>query len=159
MTGSAIEILLVEDNPGDVRLTREALKESTTPNHLWVARDGEEAMAALRNEGHYTETPRPDLVLLDLNLPRKDGREVLQEMKVDPSLRRIPVVVLTTSESEKDVLRAYDLHANCYVVKPVDFEQFTAVVRTIESFWMTVVKLPPLPPAGCTQNNEEGDQQ
>ena len=142
MTNEAIEILLVEDNPGDVRLTQEALKESKILNRLAVVCDGEEAMAALRNEGQYADLPRPDLVLLDLNLPRKDGREVLADIKADPDLRRIPVVVLTTSEAEQDILKAYDLHANCYIVKPVDFEQFIKVVRIIENFWMTVVKLP-----------------
>ena len=142
MTNIPIEILLVEDNPGDVRLTQEALKESKILNRLSVVCDGEAAMSALRNEGQYTELPRPDLVLLDLNLPRKDGREVLADIKADPALRRIPVVVLTTSEAEQDVLKAYDLHANCYIVKPVDFGQFIKVIRLIENFWMTVVKLP-----------------
>lgn len=137
-----VEILLVEDNPGDVRLTREALREGKVRNNLSVAQDGVEALAFLRREGAYAEAPRPDLILLDLNLPKKDGREVLQEIKTDAGLRYIPVVVLTSSQAEKDILRAYDLHANCYVTKPVDFEQFSQVVQTIENFWFTVVKLP-----------------
>lgn len=137
-----IEIFLVEDNPGDVRLTREALKEGKVANNLRVVSDGMEAMAYLRQEGDYASVPRPDLVLLDLNLPRKDGREVLAEMKADPELRRIPVVVLTTSQAEQDILRAYDLHVNCYVTKPVDLEQFVGVVRSIEDFWLGIVKLP-----------------
>jgi two-component system, chemotaxis family, response regulator Rcp1 len=133
-----IEILLVEDSPGDVRLALEALKEAKVLNHVTVAPDGVEAMALLRRPG----VPRPDLILLDLNLPRKDGREVLAEIKGDPDLRRIPVVVLTTSKAEADVIRAYDLHANCYITKPVDFKQFIEVVEAIEGFWLTVVKLP-----------------
>ena len=137
-----VEILLVEDNPGDVRLTREALKDGKIRNHLSVATDGEEAMRFLRREGIHADAPRPDLIMLDLNLPRKDGRQVLAEIKNDADLKRIPVVVLTTSEAEQDVLRSYDLHANCYITKPVDFEQFIRVVRTIEDFWLTIVKLP-----------------
>jgi chemotaxis family two-component system response regulator Rcp1 len=137
-----VEILLVEDSPGDVRLTMEALKEAKVLNNLSVAKDGVEAMAFLRHEGDWSEAPRPDVVLLDLNLPRKDGREVLAEIKADPNLRRIPVVVLTTSRDEEDVIRAYDLHANCYITKPVDFKQFLRVVQSIEDFWLTVVKLP-----------------
>ena len=137
-----INILLVEDNPGDVRLTVEALKEGRVRNHLSVVSDGVEALAFLRNQGPYTDAPRPDLMLLDLNLPRKDGREVLAEIKEDPSLRRIPVVVLTTSEAEADVLKSYALHANCYITKPVDLEQFISVIGTIEDFWLTIVKLP-----------------
>ena len=137
-----IEILLVEDNPGDVRLTAEALKEGKIRNHMSVVVDGEAALAFLRREGAYADAPRPDLVLLDLNLPRKDGREVLAEMKDDNDLRRIPVVVLTTSEAEEDILRMYDLHANCYITKPVDLDQFITVVKTIESFWFSVVSLP-----------------
>lgn len=137
-----IEVLLVEDNPGDVRLTREALREGKVRNNLSVVSDGVEAIAFLRREGKYASVVRPDLILLDLNLPRKDGREVLQEIKADPSLRHIPVVVLTSSQAEQDILRAYDLHANCYVTKPVDFDQFITVVRSIEDFWFTIVKLP-----------------
>jgi two-component system, chemotaxis family, response regulator Rcp1 len=137
-----INILLVEDNPGDVRLTVEALKEGKVHNHLSVVSDGVEALAFLRNQGPYSDAPRPDLMLLDLNLPKKDGREVLAEIKDDPSLRRIPVVVLTTSEAEADVLKSYALHANCYITKPVDLEQFIHVIGTIEDFWLTIVKLP-----------------
>lgn len=137
-----IDILLVEDSPGDVRLTREALKEGRLRNELHVAMDGEEALAFLRQEGVHRDAPRPGLVLLDLNLPRVDGREVLREMKRDPSLRRIPVVVLTTSTADEDVLRVYDLHGNCYIAKPVEFERFLEVVQSIEDFWLTVVQLP-----------------
>jgi CheY-like chemotaxis protein len=137
------ELLLVEDSPGDVELTREALDEAKVSNRLHVVADGVEAMQFLRREGRFADAVRPDLVLLDLNLPRKDGREVLAEIKADPELRRIPVVVLTTSEAEKDVLAAYALHANAYIVKPVDLDQFLAVVRSVEGFWLTVVKLPP----------------
>jgi CheY-like chemotaxis protein len=137
-----IEILLVEDNPGDVRLTIEALKDGKIRNHLSVASDGEEALGFLRRQGQYAKAPRPDLILLDLNLPKKDGREVLKEIKQEKDLKRIPVVVLTTSTAEKDIIKTYDLHANCYVTKPVDFEQFTNVVKSIEDFWFTVVKLP-----------------
>jgi chemotaxis family two-component system response regulator Rcp1 len=142
MTGRPIEILLVEDNAGDVRLTREALREGHVRNNLTVARDGAEALAMLRHEPLFGEAPRPDLVLLDLNLPKGDGRQVLTEMKNDPDLRRIPVVVLTTSKAEEDVLRSYDLHANSYITKPVDFDQFITMVRSIEAFWLTVVTLP-----------------
>jgi CheY-like chemotaxis protein len=138
-----VEILLVEDNPGDVRLTREALRESKVHNNLYIAKDGVEALAFLRREGaEFADAVRPDLILLDLNLPRKDGREVLEEIKADPSLRHIPVVVLTSSEAEQDIVRAYDLHANCYVSKPVDLDQFITVVQSIENFWFTIVKLP-----------------
>ena len=137
-----VEILLVEDNPGDVRLTREALREGKVRNNLYVAADGVEALRFLRREGEHADAVRPDLVLLDLNLPRKDGREVLEEVKADPSLRHIPVVVLTSSQAEQDIARAYDLHANCYVSKPVDLDQFIHVVRSIEDFWFTIVKLP-----------------
>ena len=137
------EILLVEDNPADVRLTREALLEGKVRNNLSVAADGVEALAFLRREGSYAGAVVPDLILLDLNLPRKDGREVLEEIKADPSLRHIPVVVLTSSQAEQDILRAYDLHANCYVTKPVDLDQFIHVVQSIEDFWFTIVKLPP----------------
>ncbi|MBU6428497.1 MAG: response regulator [Cyanobacteria bacterium REEB65] len=137
------EILLVEDSPADYRLTVEALKEAKIRNNLHWVKDGVEAMAYLRREGTYGAATRPDLVLLDLNLPRKDGREVLAEMKQDPGLRRIPVVILTISTAEEDILRTYDLHANCYVTKPVDMDQFVKIVRSIEDFWFTVVKLPP----------------
>ena len=138
-----VEILLVEDNPGDVRLTQETLKDFKVLNHLSVVGDGVEAMAFLRREGKYAKAPRPDLILLDLNLPKKDGREVLAEIKVDEQLKRIPVVVLTTSSAEQDILNTYDLHANCYITKPVDLDQFSAVVKSIEEFWFTIVKLPP----------------
>jgi two-component system, chemotaxis family, response regulator Rcp1 len=137
-----IDILLVEDNPGDVRLTREALREGKVRNHLYVAADGVEALRFLRREGEHAGAVRPDLILLDLNLPKKDGREVLEEIKGDPALRSIPVVVLTSSQAEQDICRAYDLHANCYVTKPVDLEQFITVVKSIEAFWFTIVKLP-----------------
>lgn len=137
-----IEVLLVEDNPGDVQLTRIALEDSKISVNLNVARDGVEAMAFLRKQQTYTGMPTPDIILLDLNLPRKDGREVLAEIKADEALRRIPVVVLTTSGAEEDVLRAYNLCANCYITKPVDFDQFVKIVQSIENFWFTVVKLP-----------------
>lgn len=142
MTGRPIEILLVEDNAGDVRLTREALRDARVRNNLSVARDGAEAMAMLRKERIYGESPRPDLVLLDLNLPKMNGQQVLATMKTDPDLLRIPVVVLTTSKAEEDVLRSYDLHANAYITKPVDFDQFIKVVKSIDEFWLTVVTLP-----------------
>lgn len=138
-----IEILLVEDNYGDIRLTQEALKEGKVKNRLSVVQNGVDAMSFLRREGQYGDAPRPDLILLDLNLPKKDGREVLADIKADPSLRRIPVVVLTTSEMDEDVVRSYELHVNCYITKPVDFEKFIAVVKSIDEFWLTVVKLPP----------------
>jgi CheY-like chemotaxis protein len=141
-SGKRIEILLVEDNAGDVRLTMEALKDGKVLNHLSVAQDGEEALAFLHKEGPYANAPCPDLILLDLNLPKKDGREVLLEIKNDEPLKHIPVVVLTTSNADKDILRTYELHANCYITKPVDFEQFTKVVKSIEDFWLTIVKLP-----------------
>jgi CheY-like chemotaxis protein len=137
-----IEILLVEDNPGDARLTREALREGKIRNNLHHAKDGVEALAFLKREGAYADAPTPDLILLDLNLPRKDGRQVLSEMKEDPRLRLIPVVVLTTSEAEKDIVKSYELHANCYITKPVDLEKFIEIVRAIESFWLAVVTLP-----------------
>jgi chemotaxis family two-component system response regulator Rcp1 len=136
-----VEILLVEDSPTDILLAKEALEYSKIVNNLHTASDGVEALAFLRKEGKYQGVPRPGLILLDLNLPRKDGREVLAEIKNDEKLKRIPVVVLTTSKSEVDVLKAYGLHANCYVVKPVDFEKFTEVVRSIENFWFSVVTL------------------
>jgi two-component system, chemotaxis family, response regulator Rcp1 len=138
-----VEILLVEDNPGDIRLTRETLKDSNLLNKMSVAVDGVEALAFLRREGRYAAEVRPDLILLDLNLPKKNGREVLAEIKADQHLRRIPVVVLTTSSAEQDILKMYDLHANCYITKPVNLDQFSAVVRAIETFWFTIVKLPP----------------
>jgi two-component system, chemotaxis family, response regulator Rcp1 len=138
-----IDILLVEDNPGDVRLTRELLGESKVRNRLASVSNGVEALAYLRREGKYHDATRPDLILLDLNLPRKDGREVLAEVKQDAELKRIPVVVLTSSKADDDVLRTYDLHANCYVTKPVGLEQFATVVQAIEGFWLATVKLPP----------------
>jgi two-component system, chemotaxis family, response regulator Rcp1 len=137
-----IEILLVEDSPADVDLTREALEDAKVHNNLHVASDGVEALAFLRREGRYADAPHPALILLDLNLPKKDGREVLAEIKADPLLRRIPVVVLTTSEAEQDILQSYDLHANCYVTKPVDLDAFMHVVRSIEDFWLAIVRLP-----------------
>lgn len=140
--GRPIEILLVEDNPGDVRLTQEALREAEVINHLNVARDGVEAIAYLRGEGQYVNFPRPDLILLDLNLPRKDGREVLEEIKNDAKLKTIPVVVLTTSNAEEDIAKSYTLHANCYISKPVDLDHFINVIQKIEDFWLTVVQLP-----------------
>jgi len=140
---SPIEILLVEDNPGDERLTREALKEGKVYHKLHWAKDGVEAMDFLQRRGKHRDAPRPDIILLDLNLPKKDGREVLLEIKQDPELRAIPVVILTTSQAEEDVLRSYDLHANCYVTKPVDLEKFIVVVQSIDRFWLTVVTLPP----------------
>jgi CheY-like chemotaxis protein len=140
--GHPIDILMIEDNSGDVRLTMEALKENKVHICLHVVADGIEAMGFLHREGKYTDAPRPDLILLDLNLPRKDGREVLAEIKTDTDLRRIPVVILTTSQAEEDVLRTYDLHANCFVTKPVDLDQFIRAVKHIEDFWLTIVKLP-----------------
>ena len=137
-----VEILLVEDNPGDERLTREALKEGKVYSNLHWVKDGVEAMEFLRRQGRYKDVPRPDIILLDLNLPKKDGREVLQDIKNDGELKRIPVVVLTTSKAEEDVLRTYNLHANCYVTKPVDLEKFIVVVKSIDAFWLTVVTLP-----------------
>jgi two-component system, chemotaxis family, response regulator Rcp1 len=138
-----IEILLVEDNPADVRLTTEALKEEKIYNNLHVVIDGVEALSFLRREGKYAKAVRPDLILLDLNLPKKDGREVLKEIKTDDNLKAIPVVVLTVSKSEEDILKTYDLHANCYITKPVDLDQFMKVIRSIQEFWLTIVKLPP----------------
>ncbi|MEW5783069.1 MAG: response regulator [Pseudomonadota bacterium] len=137
------QFLLVEDNPGDVRLTREALEESKLRNNLSVVGDGEEALAFLRRSPPYENAPRPDVILLDLNLPRKSGREVLAEIKADPDLRRIPVVVITSSEAEQDIVASYDLHVNCYVTKPVDLDQFIKVVRSVSEFWLTIVRLPP----------------
>ncbi|MDQ0063280.1 response regulator [Paenibacillus harenae] len=137
-----LEILLVEDNPGDIRLIVEVLKEGKITNHLNVVEDGEEALAYLRREGSYQHSIIPDIILLDLNLPKINGTEVLAEIKNDPQLRHIPVIILTTSEAEQDILKAYDLHANCYITKPVNLEQFLTVVRSIENFWLTIVKLP-----------------
>jgi len=137
-----IEVLLVEDNAGDIRLTKEAFEEGKVRLNLSVVRDGVEAIAFLRKEGNFAGTARPDLVLLDLNLPKKDGREVLKDMKNDPQLLRIPVVVLTTSASDEDVLSTYGLHANCYITKPVDMDQFLKVVKLIEEFWFVVAKIP-----------------
>ncbi len=142
-SGEPIEILMVEDSPADVELTIEAFRDAKMLNKIHVVEDGEEAMEFLRRQGRFADAPRPDLVLLDLNLPRKDGREVLEEIKKDPSLKRIPVVVLTTSESERDILRAYDLHVNAYITKPVDLGQFAKIIEAVENFWLTVVKLPP----------------
>lgn len=138
-----VEILLVEDNQGDARLVKEALREGQVQSHLSVVPDGVEAMAFLRRQGAYVAVPRPDLILLDLNLPRKDGREVLAEVKSDPGLKRIPVVVLTTSEAEQDILTTYELHANWYIIKPIGLDQFITVVKSILDFWLTVVALPP----------------
>jgi two-component system, chemotaxis family, response regulator Rcp1 len=140
--GEAIEILLVEDNAGDARLAMEALREAKVHNRLSWVTDGVEALAFLRREGQYAGAARPDLILLDLNLPRKDGREVLAVIKADDKLRRIPVVILTTSQAEEDILKAYHLNANCYISKPVDLDQFMKVIRTIKEFWLTIVKLP-----------------
>ena len=141
--GRPIEILLVEDNEGDARLAQEALKDAKVANNLAWVRDGVEALAYLRGEGERRGTVRPDVVLLDLNLPRKDGREVLAEIKQDEDLRRIPVVILTVSEAEEDIVKSYDLHANCYIRKPLDLDRFMQVVKGIEDFWLTIVKLPP----------------
>lgn len=143
MSTRAIEILLVEDNPGDARLTLEAFKEGKVLNNLTVMKDGVEALEYLHRQGPYANSPQPDLILLDLNLPRKDGREVLEVIKADERLRKIPVVVLTTSAAEEDIARAYSRHANCYITKPVDLDQFLRVVHSIESFWLSLVKLPP----------------
>ncbi len=137
-----IRILLVEDNPGDVRLTREALKEGKVKNELMVAKDGEEALDCLHRRGKFADYPKPDIILLDLNLPRLDGREVLKIIKSDDKLKRIPVIVLTTSKSEEDILRAYDLSANAYITKPVDINEFLKVIRATEDFWLAIVKLP-----------------
>jgi chemotaxis family two-component system response regulator Rcp1 len=142
-TGKPVQMLLVEDNPGDVRLTKETLRQTKVTLNLQVVGDGVEAMAFLRRQGKYARAPRPDLVLLDLNLPKKDGREVLAEIKQDPDLRRIPVVVFTISNAEEDILKTYNLHANAYVTKPLNLEQFAKITQAIEDFWFTVVKLPP----------------
>jgi chemotaxis family two-component system response regulator Rcp1 len=137
-----VEILLIEDNPGDIRLIVEVLKDGKINNHLSVVEDGEQALAYLRREGEYHDAIVPDIILLDLNLPKINGIEVLAEIKKDPNLRYIPVIILTTSEAEKDILKAYDLHVNCYIIKPVNLDQFLTVVRSIEDFWLTIVKLP-----------------
>jgi CheY-like chemotaxis protein len=141
--GKTVDILLVEDSPGDARLAKEALKESKVNNNLFVAIDGEEALDFLNRKNGYSDAPRPDLILLDLNLPKKDGREVLQEIKTDDSLKSIPVVILTVSKAEEDIIRTYNLHANCYITKPLDLNQFIKVVKSIEDFWLSIVKLPP----------------
>lgn len=138
-----VEILLVEDSPADIRLTQEALKGSKIRNHLHIVTDGEEAMDFLQGKGSYAGMPRPDIILLDLNLPRKNGHEVLQDIKQDPELRRIPVVILTTSDDEHDILKSYDLYANCYITKPLTLERFGSIVQHIEDFWLTIVRLPP----------------
>ena len=137
-----IDILLVEDNPGDVDLTKEALEGAKVANRLHVVEDGEEALSFLFRRGRYSDAPRPDLILLDLNLPKRDGREVLEAIKADADLTEIPIVILTTSEADEDITRAYKLHANCYITKPVSFKQFLTVIQAIENFWLTVVKLP-----------------
>lgn len=142
-TTHEIEILLVEDNPGDIVLTQEALREGKIRNRLSIAKDGVEAMAFLRREGEFADAPRPDLILLDLNMPRKNGSEVLMEVKSDPDLKTIPVVILTTSDAEQDVLKAYQFNANCYITKPVEFDRFVKVVQTIDEFWLSIVQLPP----------------
>jgi chemotaxis family two-component system response regulator Rcp1 len=141
--GRPIEILLVEDNPADVRLTQEALKEGKVLNNLSAVENGVEALNFLSRKGKYAKSPRPDLILLDLNLPKKNGREVLAEIKEEPNLRRIPVVILTVSKAEEDIIKSYDLHANCYITKPVSLDQFINVVKSVEDFWLTIVKLPP----------------
>jgi len=140
--GEPVEILLVEDNPGDVRLTQEVLRDGRVRNNMSVVKDGVDAISFLHQTGEYVGAPRPDIILLDLNLPKKDGREVLAEIKADPDLKNIPVVVLTTSSAEQDIFRSYDLHANCYITKPVDLDQFIRVMKSIEDFWLTIVKLP-----------------
>jgi chemotaxis family two-component system response regulator Rcp1 len=142
-SNKTIEILLVEDNPADIRLAQEAFKDAKVRNILHTVGDGVEAMAFLRRQGKYADVARPDLILLDLNLPKKDGREVLAEIKTDERLKLIPVVILTVSKDEEDILKTYNLHANCYITKPIDFEQFMKVVKSIEEFWLTIVKLPP----------------
>jgi len=140
---TAVKILLVEDNPGDVRLAREGLREGKILNQLWDVPDGEKALAFLRREGEYRDAPRPDLILMDLNLPRMRGDEVLQEIKEDPELRSIPVVVLTMSKAEQDIIQAYNHHANCYITKPIDLDRFIEVVQGISNFWFSIVQLPP----------------
>ncbi len=140
---SAVDILLVEDNPGDVRLTKEALKDAKVLNEIYVAKDGVEAMEFLNKKGKFAEAPTPDMILLDLNLPRKDGREVLAEVKKDPKLKHIPVIVLTTSKADEDIIKTYNLHANAYITKPVDLNRFVEIIHALEEFWFTIVKLPP----------------
>ena len=142
MMANPINILLVEDNPADARLIKEVFKDTKTKNRLYVVKDGVEAMAFLNQEFEYTDIPRPDVILLDLNLPRKDGREVLKELKEDDILKRVPIVILTTSSAEEDIIKTYNNHANCYITKPVDFDQFLKVINSIEDFWLSVVKLP-----------------
>ena len=142
-TSKPVSILLVEDNPGDIRLTQEALREGKVRSELQVARDGVEALDLLARRGQFADATRPDLILLDLNLPRKDGRQVLAELKADEALRRIPVFVLTTSRAQEDIIASYDLHANCYIAKPVDLDRFIEVVKSIDAFWLGVVELPP----------------
>lgn len=143
--GKPVEILLIEDNPGDIRLTIEALKEGRVTNNMQLAKDGEEAMDLLHRRGRFANAIRPDIIFLDLNLPKKDGREVLAEIKTDETLRSIPVVVLTMSKAEEDILKTYQQHANCYITKPIDMEQFITTMKQIEGFWLTIVKLPPRP--------------
>lgn len=140
---NAFNILLIEDNPGDIRLVVESMKESKKPNNISMVKDGVEAMTYLHHEGVYANAVRPDIILLDLNLPMKNGKEVLAEIKKDPDLKRIPVIVFTASSAERDVINSYDLHANCYITKPVSLDKFIEVVKSIEKFWLTVVKLPP----------------
>lgn len=142
-SGLPVEILMVEDNPGDIRLTMEAVKDAKISNNINVVNDGVEAMDYLQRKGKYTQAVRPDLILLDLNLPRKNGTEVLKEIKEDPDLRRIPVVILTVSQAEEDIIRTYNLHANCYIKKPIEFNEFIKVIQALEDFWFSIVKLPP----------------
>jgi CheY-like chemotaxis protein len=139
----AVDILLVEDNPGDVRLTKEALRDAKVLNEIYVAKDGVEAMEFLNKKGSFKEAPIPDMILLDLNLPRKDGREVLAEIKKDPKLKHIPVIILTTSKADEDIVKSYNLHANAYITKPVDLNRFVEIIHALEEFWFTIVKLPP----------------
>lgn len=141
-SGKPIDILLIEDNPGDIRLTQEAFKEGKIRNNFYVVRDGVQALDFLFQRGEFNGMPRPDIILLDLNLPKKDGREVLEVIKVDETTRKIPVVILTTSKAEEDILKTYNLHANCFISKPVELEEFMRVVKSIEDFWLTVVRLP-----------------
>lgn len=142
LNGKPVEILLVEDNPGDVRLMQEALREGKLSNNLSVVGDGEQAIAFLKREREFAAAPRPDLIILDLNLPKKDGRQVLEEIKADDSLKRIPVLIMSSSKAEQDIIRSYDLHANCYIVKPGDLDELLSVVKSIGDFWLTIVKLP-----------------
>ncbi len=142
LNASPVDILLVEDNPGDVQLTKEALAETKILANLYTAENGVEALKFLHKKGEYKNSPRPDIIILDLNLPLKDGREVLEEIKTDEDLKRIPVVILTSSKAEEDIVKSYNLHANCFITKPLDFDQFTQIVQSIEQFWFTIVKLP-----------------